>query len=135
MALPVELRFLYLQASARKRDGKPVRFAKPYTGSMIRVTMKEEPGTTTPDNSHMFVAETEINGHLYAARSRRGASCSLARKLVEAGIADQPMSVCSEDGSEMFRWRSFHKAAENTYGESAKMPLRMGKYVDISARI
>jgi hypothetical protein len=134
MSLPPEIRFIYLTAAARKRNGKPVSFLKPCNGPMLRVTMREEPDTATPDNSPSFVAEIELDGHLYEARSRRGASCVLARKLKEAGIEDQPMSVCSENGVELFRWPSFHKAAEFTYGESAQMVLRQGKYVDVSKR-
>lgn len=136
MALPPEIRYMYLQTTARIRNGEKVRFAKAgeLPNPVIKAVMRQVPGTTTSENSHIFLAETEVDGQHYEGTSRRGASFVLARKLKEAGIPDQPLSVWI-DGIEVFRWGSFYEAAENTFGESAKMPLRMGKYVDISTRI
>jgi hypothetical protein len=133
--LSPEVRLFFLQALTRLSNGKKVQFLQPYEGLMIRATMRLVPDSTTPDNSSAFIAEVEFEGHHYEARSRRGASCVLARKLKEAGVPDQPMSVLDEEGKELFRWKSFYVAAEKTFGESARMPLRMGQWVNMATRL
>ncbi len=46
-----------------------------------------------------WVAQTEIAGVTYRARSREGALGDLARRLVEAGVPDRPMRVLRDAGS------------------------------------
>lgn len=135
MALPPEIRSAYLRMAAALRNGKRVRFVQPVTEPFVAVTMTEVPGSATPNNSSKFRAVVEVDGIEFAAISRRGASCALARKLVAAGVPDQPMQVHDANGRLLFQWPSLHQAAGLTYAESEKTSLRSGKYVNLSDRL
>ena len=71
--------------------------ARSATGRMIpptivvRVRPLEE--TRTPNNGCIWLAECEVEGRRFEARSRHGAANALARELVAAGFADRPLEV------------------------------------------
>jgi len=73
----------------------------------------------TPENSCSWIAECEIEGVHYEARSRRGAPHELARVLVAAGIADDVLRVRSLGLRGWADYRSFHAAARRTIKENA----------------
>jgi hypothetical protein len=90
------------------------------------ITMRQRPleNTRTPERSSFFEAECEVDGRRYAARSRRGAPNELARVLVSAGVADQPVAVRHAGIKGCISYRSLHELALWTYEESATVPLR-----------
>jgi hypothetical protein len=88
--------------------------------------MRQRPleNTRTPERSSFFEAECEVDGRRYAARSRRGAPNELARVLVSAGVADQPVEVRHAGIKGCISYPSLHEMARWTYEESATVPLR-----------
>jgi hypothetical protein len=78
----------------------------------------------TPEKSCVFEAECEVDGRRYSARSRHGAPNELARALVSAGIADQPVEVRHVGIKGCISYRSLHELSLWTYQESAKVTLR-----------
>jgi hypothetical protein len=90
------------------------------------ITMRQRPleNTRTPERSSLFEAECEVDGRRYAARSRRGAPNELARVLVSAGVADQPVEVRHAGIKGCISYPSLHEMARWTYEESATVPLR-----------
>jgi hypothetical protein len=90
------------------------------------ITMRQRPleNTRTPERSSIFEAECEVDGRRYSARSRHGAPNELARLLVSAGVADQPVEVRHAGIKGCLSWRSLHEMARWTYEESAGVPLR-----------
>jgi hypothetical protein len=80
--------------------------------------------TRTPSNSCNWLAECQIGGEHFEARSRVGAPNDLARVLVAAGVPDAPMVVSFEGLCGTTTYRSFHEAAKWTYSEGPATPLR-----------
>jgi hypothetical protein len=107
----------------------PVKGVLP-PGEVIRVYQWPLENTRTPSKSCFYQAACEVNGVSYSARSRNGASNELARVLVAAGIADQPMAVVQKGLKGELTYRSFHRAAKWTYQETETMPLRRMPWVD-----
>jgi hypothetical protein len=79
--------------------------------------------TRTPSGGCLWLAECEVAGKRFEARSRHGAANALARELVEAGIADTPLEVHFEGIAGCLRWGSFGAAATRTYTEGNR-PLQ-----------
>jgi hypothetical protein len=104
----------------------------------IKVLQWVIPSSQTPNDTHKFHAECEIDGRKFVAESRRGAVCKLARILVAEGIPDDRVNVFSisstnSEGMLSMSYASFVRhLAPFSYGESAKMTLRQGKFFDRS---
>jgi hypothetical protein len=75
-----------------------------------------------------WVAECEVAGIIHTVRSRSGAPYALARILVEAGIADQPMVVIAQGIAGETRYRSFHQIAGYTIQESSTVPIHRNRW-------
>jgi hypothetical protein len=89
--------------------------------------------TRTPSNSCYWLAECELAGQHFEARSRVGAPNELARVLVAAGVPDAPMVVSYEGLRGTTTCRSFHEAAKWTYSESPATPLRRVRFRELDA--
>lgn len=100
----------------------------------LKVYLTPLEATRTENDNCKWRAECEVNGKMFEAESRRGASERLFRELVKAGVADDRVEIYTGERLSL-RVRSMHAAAKFTYAESAKAALRRGKFVDISARI
>jgi hypothetical protein len=96
---------------------------------MISIRQRIAPRSRTHTGS-LWEATTEVDGRPYSATSRHGAPQALARVLVAADIADQPVEVRSEvcvfdNGAEILteelrgciRYRSLHAIAKTTFEE------------------
>jgi hypothetical protein len=90
------------------------------------ITMLQSPleNTRTLERASLYEAECEVDGRRYSARSRHGAPNELARVLVAAGAADQPVEVRQVGIKGCISYRSLHELALWTYEESATVPLR-----------
>ena len=86
--------------------------------------------TRSANKSCKWVAETIVNGRTYMATSRMAPANDIARQLVADGVPDAPMHVYTAGLEGALVWRSFHKAAERTYRESATEPVRQVRWVD-----
>lgn len=64
----------------------------------------------------------------YEASSKNGASCKLARVLVEAGMPDGPMVLVGKDNRARVEIASMHEWAKKTFLEGEGKP-RLGKFV------
>jgi hypothetical protein len=84
--------------------------------------------TRTAQNSCYWLAECEIDGQRFAARSRRDAPKELARALVEAGIPDLAMVVSYAGLRGVMRYRSVHAFADWTTVENASTPVRNARF-------
>src|SRR5271166_3266160 len=106
---------------------------------MILIWQRIVPRSRTHTGSR-WEATSEADGHTYSAASRHGAPQALARVLVAAGIADQPVEVRSEvcifdNGDEIrtdephgcIRYRSLHAMASWACTEGDR-PLRRIPY-------
>lgn len=60
---------------------------------MICMHQHPVPNTRTPEKPCRWQAEAIVDGTSHTAQSRSGAAHELARTLVGAGIADQPVTV------------------------------------------
>jgi hypothetical protein len=107
---------------------------------MIEMHQRIAPRSRTHTGS-LWETSTEIGGETYSAASRHGAPQALARVLVAAGIADQPVEVHSEvcvhdTGVEIrteqlrgcIRYRSLHAMAKWTFTEGAATLLHRVRY-------
>jgi hypothetical protein len=95
---------------------------------VIIVHCRPLPETRTQNSACAWLAECEIDGRQFEAKSRHGAPNALARELVAAGIPDQPISIHYEGLAGAVRYRSFHAAAAWTFAESQSTPLRRVPY-------
>jgi hypothetical protein len=86
------------------------------------------PETRTAENSCSYLAETEIDGQHFEARSRRGAPHELARALVAAGVPDQPVSLTHQGLRGEMRYPSLHQMAGVTYVEGRSTILHRARY-------
>ncbi|MGA8757659.1 MAG: hypothetical protein WB611_15250 [Stellaceae bacterium] len=91
---------------------------------MIKMRQWPLENTRTPEKSCIFEAACELDGQPYTARSRHGAANELARMLVAAGVADQPVEVCHAGIKGWITYCSLHELARWSYQESAKVTLR-----------
>ena len=89
----------------------------------IEVTCWPDEGTRTPNSACVWIAEATVDGRVYTARSRHGATNELARQLAAAGLADRPMVIRHRGLAGALSYRSFHAAAKWTYKEGDR-PLR-----------
>jgi hypothetical protein len=95
---------------------------------MIRVHCRPLPETRTANSACAWVAEAEVDGRRFEARSRHGATNALARELVAAGLPDDMLEIHYEGLAGSMRYRSFYEAAGWTFAESAAAPLRRVPY-------
>ena len=84
--------------------------------------------TRTPNSGCVWLAECEVEGRRFEARSRQGAANALARQLVAAGIADRPLEVHFEGVAGYLRWGSVASAARRTYTEGNR-PLQCIRWI------
>jgi hypothetical protein len=84
--------------------------------------------TRTAENSCAFIAECEVGGRAFAARSRRGAPFALARDLVAAGVADQPVEVTHAGLRGAMRYPSLHRMAGLTITEGVRGSVEIGRW-------
>ena len=103
---------------------------------MITISQQIEPGTRSREKGPYWLASTTVDGVRHEARSRNGAPNALARKLADAGIADQPYQIMSERDPERVavRGRSFMALSGWTYTEGATSPLRRIKWVPLTEK-
>jgi hypothetical protein len=107
---------------------------------VIEIRQRIVPRSRTHTGS-LWEASTEIDGKTYSTTSRHGAPQALARVLVAAGIADQPIAVRSEvcvldTGAEIrteqlrgcISYRSLHAMAKWTFTEGAATLLHRVRY-------
>jgi hypothetical protein len=91
--------------------------------------------TRSPNSSCQWLAECEVAGRRFAARSRQGAVYELARMLVAAGIEDRPLCVTFAGVVGLVTWGSFAAAARWTLTEGAATPLRRRHWRNFDARL
>ena len=82
---------------------------------MVRVRPLEE--TRTPNSGSVWLAECEVGGRRFEARSRHGAANALARELVASGMPDRSLDVHFEGLAGFLHWGSITAAAKRTYTE------------------
>jgi hypothetical protein len=105
---------------ARAHPPRPRRAERP----VITVQCRPLPETRTSNSACAWLAECEVDGRRFNARSRHGAPNALARELVAAGIPDDALEIHFEGLAGTMRYPSFHAAAGWTFSESASTPLR-----------
>jgi hypothetical protein len=100
------------------------------SGGLPGVTIRQHPleDSRTSENSCAWIAETEIAGQRFEARSRRGAPQELARALVAAGIPDQPVQVENAGLRGAMHYRSLHSMAGGTFTEGIHTLLSRAPY-------
>jgi hypothetical protein len=98
------------------------------TSPVIVVRVRPLEGTRTPNSGCFWIAECEVDGKYYEARSRHGAANALARQLMAAGIADHPLEVHFDGLPGYLRWGSLEAAASRTYTEGNR-PLQCIRWV------
>jgi hypothetical protein len=103
---------------------------------MITIKTETVPDTYSEKGGCNIRAFCTVRGVDYEAFSRSCPVQALCRALVEAGVRDQPAEVVSSafPGIVAVKHASIHSEAGYTYGESDKMCIRRGKYVDAAAR-
>lgn len=97
------------------------------------LSVKQWPDENTIMGSRgcFWIAECEVDGRTFTARSQRGAPHALARELVKAGIPDDAMVVISQGLVGDMTYRSFHRMAGFTYGESSTVRLSRVPYREL----
>ena len=93
---------------------------------MVRVRPLEE--TRTPNSGSVWLAECEVGGRRFEARSRHGAANALARELVASGMPDRSLDVHFEGLAGFLHWGSITAAAKRTYTEGNR-PLQCIRWV------
>lgn len=93
---------------------------------VVKVRPLEE--TRTPNSGCIWLAECEVEGRRFEARSRHGAANALARELVAAGVADGPLEVHFEGLAGWLRWGSIVAAAKRTFTEGNR-PLQCIRWI------
>src|SRR5262245_38709982 len=84
--------------------------------------------TRRPNSSCQWLAECEVDGRHFMARSRHGAVYELARVLVAAGLEDRPLRVTFQGVAGHATWPSFAAAAQWTLIEGVATPLRRKRW-------
>lgn len=96
---------------------------------MIEIRLRrDEDAPRSPTKGSAWIAESTIDGQVYAARSRNGASYELARQLVAAGVPDQPVRLAEYGASGWSTCRSLHAYATRTIAESATRAIGVVKW-------
>jgi hypothetical protein len=98
------------------------------TSSVIIVRVRPLEQTRTPNSGCLWLAECEVDGQHFEARSRHGAASALSRQLLAAGIADQPLEVHFDGLPGHLRWGSLEAAADRTYTEGNR-PVQCIRWV------
>jgi hypothetical protein len=98
----------------------------PFPAIVVKVRPLEE--TRTANSGCLWLAECEIGGQRFQARSRHGAANDLARQLVAAAVADQPLVVHFDGLRGYLRWGSLTAAAKRTYTEGNR-PLQCIRWI------
>ena len=95
------------------------------------IAMQQWPleNTRTPEQSCIYEAECQVDGQRYSARSRYGAPNKLARLLVAAGLADQPVEIRQAGVKGCISYRSLHELALWRYQETVTAPLRRVRWM------
>jgi hypothetical protein len=93
---------------------------------VVRTMLLEE--TRTPNSGCVWLAQCEVEGRRFEARSRHGAANALARDLVAAGITDRPLEVRFDGVPGCLRWASVTAAAGRTYTEGNR-PLQCIRWI------
>jgi hypothetical protein len=97
----------------------------------MTVTVHQRPlETRSAGKSCKWVAEAIVNGRTYTATSRMAPANDIARQLLADGVPDAPMHVYTAGLQGCLVWRSFYRAAERSYRESATEPVRQVRWVD-----
>ena len=94
----------------------------------IRVHCRPLEETRGPNRPCQWLAECEVVGRHFVARSRHGAVYELARVLVAAGVEDRPLRVTFEGLAGHMTWPSFAAAAQWTLIEGVATPLRRKRW-------
>ena len=97
---------------------------------MITITICADEPSRTPERPCAYDATTEVEGVVYIARHRYGAAHAIARQLVAAGIADQPVAVLQPPQGYRIAYPSLHRMAGRTIAESATHPVHGRRWVD-----
>jgi hypothetical protein len=95
---------------------------------MITMHQRLAASTRTSNKPGFYEAETVIDGKRYSAQSRYGAPFALARVLVTAGVADQPVQVTHSGLRGHVSYRSLYRMATLTIQESTTTSVRLGRY-------
>jgi hypothetical protein len=90
---------------------------------MLTMTQTMVPGSRTKRG---LLWHAEAAGH--SADSRSGAPHALARALVAAGVADQPVEVVTAGLAGVTRYRSLHAMARRTIKEAVTAPIHLAKW-------
>jgi hypothetical protein len=100
------------------------------SGGLPGVTIRQYPleDSRTSENSCAWIAETEIAGQRFEAKSRRGAPQELARALVAAGVPDQPVRIEHAGLRGHMAYPSLHRMAGVTYVEGRSTILHRARY-------
>jgi hypothetical protein len=77
----------------------------------IRVHCRALEETRGPNRPCLWLAECDVDGRHFDARSRHGVVYEMARVLVAAGIADRPLRVTFAGVAGHMTWPSFVAAA------------------------
>jgi hypothetical protein len=91
---------------------------------VIRAHCRPLEETRGPNSPCQWLAECEVDGRCFVARSRQSAVYELARKLVAASLEDRPLCVTFAGLAGHMTWRSFTAAARWTLTEGIATPLR-----------
>jgi hypothetical protein len=103
---------------------------------MISITLRHDSnGARSQSRGSAWIAETSIDGSPYQARSHSSTPCALARKLVDAGIPDQPVRATQPGLAGHIEWRSLHTLATRTISESASTPIRAERWQPFSGTV
>jgi hypothetical protein len=106
--------------------------AFPAAGGMISapiiVTVRPLEETRTSYSGCIWLAQCELGGRRFEARSRHGAANALARELTAAGVTDPPLEVRFERLAGSLRWGSIAAAAKRTFTEGNR-PLQCIRWV------
>ena len=90
-------------------------------------------GTRTPERSCVWLAECVVDDNRFQAHARLGASNALARVLVAASVADEPVRIFDRRRRGYMELRSLHEMAKWTYADSPSNGLRRVPFVDVKA--
>jgi hypothetical protein len=91
--------------------------------------------TRGPNCCCQWLAECEVDGRRFTARSRYSVVCELARMLVGAGIADRSLCVYFAGVAGHMTWNSFVAAARWTLTEGVATPLRRTPWKEFDAKL
>lgn len=94
------------------------------------IEVRQYPDLSRPLGSRgrAWVAECTVDGVPYTVRSRTGASYALARALLAAGVADQPMSIAVEGLPGVRIHRSIAGMAQWAIAESVTVSIHRTRW-------